>query len=379
MKVFCASLRTFTKRIGAVLASFATVAAVVLLLIFSKEVSQGIAQGIKICLNTVIPSLFCFIALSGIIMRTKLSDWIFKPVSPLFSKLYGVEKSHVPILILSMVGGYPVGAKLIADEVRRGGMSPEEGRRMLCFCVNSGPAFVVGAVGVPIFHSVKMGFLIYLSHLTASFAVAQIMRRFKRKASGGAPDAIPKQNFAAGIVDGVQSAARSMGVICCFVLLFSAVNTLLVQAGAVEWISRQCGRWVMPKLLSSLIFGVLEVTNGCLSLPSSPAGAAVLLASGLTAFGGICVHLQVKSILSDTGVKMGMFLMTRLLYTAISMGVTALFLRLFPSAVQTFAGGGGIQYQTGTSGIAASVFLLLLCVLLLLNGKKSVMMKKKTP
>lgn len=364
------------KRAGAAAAAGVVLLLVVLLLLFSKEVAQGVAHGLTVCLEVVIPSLFCFIALSGLIMRTKLSSWMFKPVAGMVSRLYGVKKHHAAIVLLSMVGGYPVGAKLISDAVKDNELTQKEARRMLCFCVNSGPAFIIGSVGIPVFGSVRAGMMIFASHLIASFVIAQVTRK-NRDTTPGCECPLAKQDFPSALVDAVQSAARSMTLICCFVLVFSAVNTILTQTGAVNLLCSSLSEIIPPELARSALFGVLEVTNGCLALSSRFGGTAVLLASGMTAFGGLCVHMQVKAILRGTGVKMGAFVLTRLGYTMVSVAVTAGLLFLFPDAVQTGAFAPGVSAQVSSATIPASIFLLILCVLLLLSAKKSVTIKKK--
>ena len=43
-----------------------------------------------------------------------------------------------------------------------------EAERLLAFCNNSGPAFILGVVGVGVFGSSRVGLLLYLAHAAAS-------------------------------------------------------------------------------------------------------------------------------------------------------------------------------------------------------------------
>ena len=51
------------------------------LLVYSRDVSQGIISSLKTCLNVIIPSLFPFMVVSGIIISSGLYAKLGKPFS----------------------------------------------------------------------------------------------------------------------------------------------------------------------------------------------------------------------------------------------------------------------------------------------------------
>ena len=57
-------------------------------------------------------------------------------------------------------------------------------------------------------------------------------------------------------------------------------------------------------MLSVILIGILELTNGCVSLQKIPDGALrTVLCAGMLSFGGLCVHMQTMSILQGLSTK----------------------------------------------------------------------------
>jgi hypothetical protein len=56
-----------------------------------------------------------------------------------------------------MIGGFPTGARTLSAMVGAGKMRRQDAERMLAFCVNPGPAFVLVAVGQKMFGSPQIG------------------------------------------------------------------------------------------------------------------------------------------------------------------------------------------------------------------------------
>ena len=64
---------------------------------------------------------------------------------------------------------------------RRGSITASEGERLLGFCNNSGPAFIIGAVGSGVFGSVKIGLLLYAVHILSELAAGLFFRKRRIK------------------------------------------------------------------------------------------------------------------------------------------------------------------------------------------------------
>lgn len=355
-------MKNFFKWICGVGAAFA----LVLILIQSKSVGQSVSDGIALCVEILIPSLFIFLILSDFALKTHALNFLLKPFGWICGKLFHIDKSFGPILFMSLVCGYPAGARMLSDLVSQGAVSRSTAERMLCFCVNAGPAFLIGSVGIPLFHSPAIGLIIYISHVIAFLAVGVLTGLGKT-----AEPVCVQTNATApaqALVSSVQSSIRSMASICGFVLLFSGVLGLIKQFGILEKVPIE---W-----MQAAITGALEVSNGVAACSLLPSHIALPLATAITAFGGVCVHCQVKAMLAKSNLSLAPYLRWRFLYCAISTTV-CLWLSNIVSvpipAASTFQTHPQMASQTPTSAI----LLIILSAALLCCDKKTVIIQKK--
>lgn len=130
---------------------------------------KGAGAALRTCGGMLIPSLFPFFVISYLINHLSLPVYLGQKLQTPMALLFGTSGTGAGVFLLGCLGGYPLGAAVLADLVARGDLSPKEGRKLLCFCNNSGPAFLIGAVGVGVFHSSAAGLLLYGVHLLATF------------------------------------------------------------------------------------------------------------------------------------------------------------------------------------------------------------------
>lgn len=79
-------------------------------------------------------------------------------------------------IIIGTISGYPVGAKVVCSLVRENKISKEEAERLLAFCNNSGPLFILGTVGIALFGNKTIGFILLITHILASLSVGIIYK-----------------------------------------------------------------------------------------------------------------------------------------------------------------------------------------------------------
>ena len=104
-----------------------------LLFAFPGESAQGARQGVSLCAELIIPSLFPFFVLSSLLIATGLAELCARPLGRLLSPLFGTSGAGLSALVLGLVGGYPVGARTLAQLAERKACSPKELRRLSLF------------------------------------------------------------------------------------------------------------------------------------------------------------------------------------------------------------------------------------------------------
>ena len=277
-------------------------AAFALLLWLPAAAAEGARAGLSLCAGVVVPSLLPFLILSDLAAALGLPALLAEKLGPLW-RLLRIPPVCAAPLLLGLLGGYPVGAVALAALVKSGELSPEEASRVLPWCSNTGPGFIVGFVGAGVFGSVKAGCILYLCHLLAALILAFCSGTRRRGAAPARPPA-PVLGLAEALPACVRDAAGNMLSICAYVVFFSVLSSLLRAAG-------------LP--FSPLAAGILELSQGVAALrgaPPTPCSAA--LCAFLLGFGGLSVHCQTLYAVAGTGIKCARHFAGRILAGGIS-------------------------------------------------------------
>lgn len=256
-------------------------AAMLVLILDTHTALSGGREGVELCLRTVIPSLFPFFILSRLLSGTLLGSPI--PLLRPLGKRMGIPEGGESLLAVGFLGGYPVGAQCIASACREGRLSLPDGRRMLAFCNNAGPAFLFG-IAAALFPKGWMGWALWGIHILSAILTALLL---PGKSRGIVPvNRVPRS----GLTDALKKSLLIMAQVCGWVVLFRVVMAFLMH-----WFG-----WLLPQWGSILLAGCLEISNGCCMLSDiQNAGLRFVLCSGFLAFGGLCVGLQTLSVAYD--------------------------------------------------------------------------------
>lgn len=276
-----------------------------LLLIFdARGVVAGAQEGVQLCIQTLVPSLFPFFVISGYFCNVcaAMRLPILKPLLRLCKMPDGADA----LFVIGMLGGYPVGAKSIADAYRNKQIDSENALRMLGFCSNAGPAFVFGIVGTyfkaPYIPWIVFGILI-LSALLTGYLLP------KTDCSCYIPQKQQPPNF----VKLFQSSLVAIASVCGWVILFRVFITILER-----WIF-----WAFPETLQIALTGILELSNGCIAINLiSNDGMRFIVSTGLLSFGGLCVYLQTVSVVGNLGT--GLYFPGKILQCTLALTISGL-------------------------------------------------------
>ena len=120
----------------------------------SELADDAVRESLRLCANTVIPSLFPFMILNSLWVQSGFAAWIGGKLSRLTGAVFGISACGTPFL-LGILGGFPLGAECICAMVGKGDCRKDEGERMLAFCSNTGPSFLIAGIGGAMFGSTK--------------------------------------------------------------------------------------------------------------------------------------------------------------------------------------------------------------------------------
>ncbi len=270
-----------------------------LLLRFPAQSTQAARDGVTLCADLILPSLFPFFVLSSLFIELGLAVIPGRFLRRVMGPLFGLSGPCAAPLLLGAVGGYPVGIRTAASLVREGQCSPTELRRLSAFCNNCGPAFLFSVAGVGVFSSSKAGFLLLGTHLTAAFLVGVGFHLFDRATPPPPPrkgNGVTFPSFSSVFPDCVRNAFSSTLNVCAFVILFSVLIALAESAGLLQGAEHLLAGifpQAPPALFRSLLIGVFEISTGVCSLQEAATYPLALpVAAFLLGWGGFSVHCQ---------------------------------------------------------------------------------------
>ena len=151
-------------------------AALGVLLLCSADTARAVREGLALCAGSVIPALFPFLAVSGLLTALDAG------AAPgrgrmLLARVLGCGPAGAGAFLLGLVGSYPVGARTVAQLYREKRISRPEACRLLLFCNNCGPAFILGVAGLGCFGSLRAGGLLWAVHVLAALGIALVLPR----------------------------------------------------------------------------------------------------------------------------------------------------------------------------------------------------------
>lgn len=245
------------------------------------------AQALVLCGGTVVPSLFPFMAVTGLLTRLGFGQWASPWLAGLMT-LFRLPGAAGAPLLLGLVGGYPIGARAAAELYAVGDLTKDETERLLTFCNNSNPVFLISVLGNGVFHSARAGLWLWLIHLLSALLTGLLFRGHGRGRRSVPPRCtVQAVSFSKSFVDAVREAAAGMLSVCAFVTLFYVLLAPLRQLSAP---------WAVPLAGMTELFSLTPLLR-CDRL-------SFLLAAGCAGWGGLSVLCQTAAVLDGTDLSL---------------------------------------------------------------------------
>lgn len=298
------------------------------------EAIAGAREGLALCGNVIVPSLFPFFVLASLVVDLGFASYLGRLLEPVMRPLFRVSGACAAAVAMGFIGGYPVGARTALQLYQQGLCTRTEAERLLSFCNNSGPAFILGVVGAGVFGSGRVGLLLYLTHAAASLLVGLLFRFYggkeesRRERRGSATFETIRATTA--FTGAVAKALQSTLNICAFVVFFAVILKLLSAYGVLSALAGLLGMFgVGEEWARRLVAGLLELSSGVSSLTGAGA-SGVSMAAFMLGWAGLSVHCQVLSFIGDSGLSVRTYLAGKLCHGLLAAALTAAVTRFFP-------------------------------------------------
>lgn len=284
-------------------------------LINNKVVLESVKFSFNIWQNNIFPSLFPFFIIGNILISLGFPQILGELLKNITYKLFKINKNGAFIIILSMLSGFPSSAKYIKEMHLNGDLNEKEASKLLTFTHFSNPLFILGTVSLFI-KDYKLSMPILICHYIGNLFVGLVFRNYyiskkdNNKINIKTSIKSIKSNKSLGeilsnsISSGINTLLLILGTISVFLILTSLINNIFNLNG----------------INKSIINGLFEMTQGlkCLESINLSVNLKALLAVIILSFGGLSVHMQVITIISDTKIKYFPYFIGRIIHTAIS-------------------------------------------------------------
>lgn len=302
--------------------------------------SSGAHKGILYCANTLIPSLFIFMIFTSFIVSSGTAGNLSKFLTPITKFLFYLPGCTAPVIILSLIGGYPVGARGAMGLYESKEIDSDQLNRLMTFSVNAGPAFIIEIVGNILLKNYNLGCLIFIVQVISALLIGIIsgLLARKKKLPFYTKENIIKNkkiNISDTLIQACSDTSRSIINMSALIIVFYAVIEILKNSFAVKGMLNHF--FTSKNSINNfwaVFLSILEMTSGCNEVISKNAPTGIILFA--VGFGGICAHLQIKSIFYNSEFNFIKFTFYRLLngfFTTVAVPMT---MNLFPQYSPAF-------------------------------------------
>lgn len=318
------------------------------LVVFSKSNLSAAKSGLLLWANNVVPSLLPFFIATELLGYTNVVSKVSKLLNPIMRPIFNVPGCGAYALIMGIISGYPIGAKIVTKFREDNLCTVSEAERLLAFTNNSGPLFIIGTVGITMFGNTTIGILLFITHLLACISVGIVFRFWKYKDKktdikfntyNNQKNIVSFSNLGEVLSKSILSAINTVVLIGGFVVLFSVILSILKNSNILSILTSLLSPIFNifginnPQFVNGLLSGVIELTNG-VQLISGIAykqiSLNIILSAFLLGFGGISIILQVFSITSKSDISIKPYIIGKLLQAFFAVFYTILFINIFP-------------------------------------------------
>ena len=298
------------ERVRDLLLGLALLCATLALMLYPRPSMEAAKSGLALCYNVIIPSLFPFFVLSSLVVELGLAGYLGRLLEGLMRPLFHVSGACASAFALGFIGGYPVGAKTAISLYENGMCTKTEAERLLAFCNNSNPVFLISVLGVGVFGSVRAGVWLWLIHVLSALLTGLVFRGSGKSASRQELTRRPPfraVSFAEAFTGAVRSSLAGILSVCAFVVFFYVLAQPLTAVG---------GR------LGAVLVAALELFSLTPLLTADAFG--FLLAAAAAGWGGLSVLCQTLAVLEGSGLRLRNCFLGKVVQSAFSLLLAAL-------------------------------------------------------
>lgn len=321
--------------------------------------------GINLFVNRVFPSLFPFLVITSIMMDYNGVHIYSRLLGKILCKPLKLPLSCTFVLVVSILCGYPLGAKYACELYEQGVIDYETCERLVNIASNASPLFVIGAVGTSMLKNSGIGYLLLVSNYISCFIMALIIpqKNIYKKNSPTIMRAALNKNIGNIIKDGIEISIRICLSIGGFVILFSVITSIIKNNALFNIIIGKINNLLNAEanIIEGILLGLIEMTNGCYLISTASINMYIksIIISFFLGFSGLSIISQVYSFTYKHNISIKKYILRKVLQGFICSIVTLILYKVaLPNIpLQTF--NSSININSNLLFITCTIILIM--------------------
>lgn len=306
---------------------------IICMIVQPQRYISSVLNGLTLFAGNVLPALFPFFfftkLLSGLGFGEIVGNFTKKPIT----KLYNAPPISGYVLTMSLLSGYPVGARLLADLYEKNAITSNDVKKISTFTSTSGPLFVIGTIGTLMFGGAIYGYIMLVGHFASALVNGLIYRG--RKTIIQPPSPTCSSNKSDLLSSSITNSLLSIMVVGSYIAIFGMIIDIFLDCKIIQVVSYPLSLLLEllnqpPEIAEGIVVSLVEITRGSQMLSKCGVDIKIILpwTAGLLSFGGVSIALQSLTFLGQCKVKMLYFFVTKLTQAILSFVFTYLLVLL---------------------------------------------------
>ncbi len=314
-------------------------------------------DALNLCFEMIVPTLFPFFICSGLLIYSGFCEVMARAFRFCMYPLFKVAPAGSSAFVLGIVSGYPLGAVTAGELYANNYLSKSEAERLLSFCSNSGPLFILGSVGMAVYSNMRLGAAMYVTHILAAVTVGVLFRFYGRNRHSSPPTVMttPERGMGEIFDIALQNGIRSILTVCGAVLFFSVASRLLL------------GILPLGGTADAVVSGLMEFVTGTVKIAALDMALSkkLILTAAIVGFAGVSVHAQVMAVIARYNLSLFPYIAGKALHGVIAAAYMAVYLHFAPVTETVMASGAPMSkafcaaslFELATAAAAVAAFL----------------------
>lgn len=271
-------------------------ALIILLFLQPGIAHKGAMEGMRIFTTALLPYLLPYLVITQMFIRTQKT----------FLQSTNKFKLYTNVYLLSTIGGFPSGAAIISSLKEIGTLNNRNASWLLAICHAPSPMFVIGFVGIDIFHAeiagLKLLFVIHAINIIFLFVFIFFSDSIQLTHEHAKLSTSPFQ-------ESVKETSQILLLIGTTVIFFTTVSIIVFESFKEIFPS-------ISPLLLVFIASFFEMTGGISLAGNILSGNDMLpvIVALIVAFSGISIHMQVIVLAQKAGISIKRYILFRALH-----------------------------------------------------------------